>query len=260
MSPFPSLEERRYRAVWSDPHRSLLTLESFSQTEEDGGKDLVAAAKRITDPEILGHLQRHAQDEIRHASLFRDRAAEVAEAQGKHLGVKDSEMGRAYDLSGARSSDQVNAHGFFQAGLFDEMGEVGYVAMLHVAEKRAAHVFERHQRAALSARDAATAEIFASILRDEKYHVAWTGTVLKRWRGEGREAEVEAALARAKRGRFLDSWRRLGLRSASGFSKVLLMVCYWTVLAPFGLVARRMQEPAGAWRAPRAASSLESQY
>lgn len=254
------LEHRRYRALWADPHRSLLTLESFAETEEDGGKDLVAAGKRITDAEILGHLQRHAADELRHARMFRERAAEVAAAQGRHLGTKDEEMGRAYDLSGRRAPEEVNSHGFFQAGLFDEMGEVGYIAMVHVAEKRAAQIFERHARAARAAQDPQTAEIFSSILRDEKYHVAWTGTVLERWRGEGRAAEVDRAESRARRGRLMDAWRRVGLRSASGFAHVMLAAAFWTVLAPFGLLARLQRPAAAGWREPRAGGGLDSQY
>lgn len=258
MNPLHWLERRRYRAVWSDPHRSLLTLESFAETEADGGRDLVAAAGRITDDEVLTHIHHHAQDEVRHADLFRTRAQVVAESQGKHLGAKDEEMGKAYDLSGTRSPDQVNAHGFFQAGLFDEMGEVGYVAMLHVAEKRAAHIFTQHRAAAKSVGDQETAQIFEEILKDEKYHVAWTGTVLKRWRGEGRDMEVKRALKSAQRGRALDAWRRLGIRSASGFATVLLCVVYWTALAPFGLFARRQKTRSG-WQTPRGAAP-SSQY
>jgi rubrerythrin len=258
MNPLSWLERRRYRAVWSDPHRSLLTLESFAETEEDGGRDLQAAALRVRDEEALTHILHHAKDEVRHARLFRDRARVVAEAQGRHLGALDEEKGKAYDLSGMRSQDQVNAHGFFQAGLFDEMGEVGYVAMVHVAERRAAHIFTQHRAAALAAGDEATAVIFEEILRDEKYHVAWTGTVLKRWRGEGRDAEVSRALSSARRGRALDAWRRLGLRSASGFATVLLCVLYWTVLAPFGLIARRTRSRVG-WQDPSDVT-LTSQY
>lgn len=258
MNPFHWLERRRYQAVWSDPRRSLLTLESFAETEEDGGKDLEAAALRVRDGEVLTHIGHHAKDEVRHAQLFRDRAREVAEAQGRHLGAKEEEMGKAYDLAGTRGVDQVNTHGFFQVGLFDEMGEVGYVAMLHVAEKRAAHIFSVHHRAALAAGDQATAGIFEQILKDEKYHVAWTGTVLKRWRGEGRDAEVSRALSSAKRGRALDAWRRLGLRSASGLATVLLCVMYWTLLAPFGVLARTTRPRIG-WQEPRS-GSLTSQY
>lgn len=258
MNSLTWLERRRYRAVWSDPHRALLTLESFADTEEDGGRDLQAAALRVRDADVRNHIHRHAEDELRHARLFRDRARAVAEAQGRHLVAVEEEMGRAYDLSGTRSPEQVNSHGFFQAGLFDEMGEVGYVAMLHVAERRAAHLFALHLRAARAAGDEATGALFAEILKDERYHVAWTNTVLQRWRGEGREAEVARALGAARRGRALDAWRRLGLRSASGLATVLLCVVYWTLLAPFGLLARRSRSRDG-WQAART-SPLSSQY
>lgn len=258
MNPMSWLERRRYRAVWSDPHRSLLTLESFAETEGDGGRDLLAAALRVRDQEVLTHIRNHAEDEVRHARLFRDRAQEVAEGQGRHLGALDEEKGKAYDLSGTRSADQVNAHGFFQVGLFDEMGEVGYIAMLHLAEKRAAHIFTQHRAAALSAGDEATAKIFDEILKDEKYHVAWTATVLNRWRGEGRDAEVSRALRSSRRGRALDAWRRLGLRSAGGLATVLLCALYWTVLAPFGLFARQARPRAG-WQDSRS-GPLSSQY
>jgi len=253
-------EQRRYRKLWSDAHRSLLTLESFAETEEDGGRDLVAASRRITDPVILGHLLRHADDELRHARLFRERAAEMAQEQGRRAGVKSEELGRAYDLSGKRSHWEVDAHGFFSAGILDELGEVPYIAMLHLAEKRAAKVFTCHVRAARSAGDRRTSEVFASILRDEHYHVAWTGKVLEGWRGQGRGAEVDRARRQVRRGRFMESWRSLGLRSTGSLSHLFLAVAFWTFLAPFGLFARRMRQTTPGWRKSNAGSGLHSQY
>lgn len=265
------LEERRYRATWSDPHRSLLSLEAFAETEEDGGHDLELARERVTDQRLVDHLRRHAGDELRHARMFSERAAELAKAQGRRPGAKNEELGRAFDLSEQRDFAQnplapsplargdlaeVDGHGFFRSGLFDEHGEVGYLAMVHVAEKRAAHLFARHERAARAARDARTAAIFADILRDEKYHVAWTGKALDRWRSEGRAAEVDRALKDASRGRFIASWRRLGLRSASGFVRVLLVVSFATVLAPFGLLARLTARSGAEWSANGAPERL----
>lgn len=253
-------EQRRYRKLWCDPHRSLLTLESFAETEEDGGRDLVAASRRITDPVILGHLHRHADDELRHARLFRERAAEMAKDQGSHLGAKSEEMGRAYDLSGRRSSSEVDAHGFFSAGILDELGEVPYIAMLHLAEQRAAKIFACHVAAARSAGDERTSEVFASILRDEHYHVAWTGKVLEGWRGQGRGAEVDRAQSKVRRSRFMESWRSLGLRSAGTVSHFFLAAAYWTVLAPFGLIARNKRPVSPGWREPNSSSDLGRQY
>ncbi len=242
------LEERRYAAVWRDSERSRATLLSFSRTERDGGRDLEAAAEKMQDPEALGHLIRHANDEARHADLFHQRWVEL---QGAGLPAGCAAPSRSSKASNPPSakpgSDGVNAHGFFPASLFDEMGEVGFLTMLHVAEKRAAHLFARHHRAATKAGDPQTAQIFESILRDEKYHVAWTGKVLERWRGEGRGAEVSRGLAQAGRGRMIGSWRRLGLRSAAGFTRMLLMLLYWTLLAPFGWIASRRVRPASGW-------------
>ncbi|HTE04892.1 MAG TPA: hypothetical protein VK824_01765, partial [Planctomycetota bacterium] len=67
----------RSRGVWRDRARTLLTLESFARTEADGGRDIGAAARRVVDRELAGHLQRHAADELKHAELFRRRAAQL---------------------------------------------------------------------------------------------------------------------------------------------------------------------------------------
>src|SRR5687768_961515 len=93
---------RRSRAIWNDPVRHFRTLVSFSETELDGGKDLKLAAQRVTDPELRMHLERHAQDEERHAGLFRTRAAEVrSEAARGSLEAHESD--RAWDLGRARN-------------------------------------------------------------------------------------------------------------------------------------------------------------
>jgi hypothetical protein len=236
---------RRNRAVWRDPVRRFLTLQSFAETEEDGGKDLQAAARRISDPDLRQHIERHAKDEVRHASLFRHRAAAVHDSAGSGLsgsGASD----RAYDLSRGRRGE-LDAHGFANAGLADELGEVAYVCMLHVAEQRAAELFTMHH--ALTAHDPATQAVFEEILKDEKYHVAYTGKFLDAWRAEGREREVREGLKAARGSRFVGSWKRLGVRSAAGFSRMLMRVFYWTLLVPFGLVARRSSARAG-WQPP----------
>lgn len=243
---------RRHRSIWREPQRALATLESFAATEEDGGRDLEAAARRAGDPELRGHLERHARDEVRHAALFRARAAELA------LTARDeSRPDKPYDLSRGRRAGELDAHGFLNAGLLGELGEVEYVAMLHVAERRAAELFEVH--AALTTHDPRTRAVFEEILRDEKYHVAYTGRFLERWRAEGREREVERALGQAKMSRLRGGWERLGARSGAGFARVLLLAFYWTALVPFGLVSRR-REPASGWRTPRPAGDTRAQF
>jgi len=249
------LTYRRNRSVWIDPVRRFRTLQSFAETEEDGGKDLIAAARRISDPDLRAHIERHAEDEQRHAALFRTRAAQVRDlaADSTH-GLDGSD--KHYDLSRGRRGAEIDAHGFFNAGMCDEMGEVAYVAMLHTAERNAAELFEMHH--ALTTNDPETQAVFAEILKDEKYHVSYTGKFLDKWRAEGREREVREGLKAAKSSRLMGAWKRLGVRSAAGFSKVVLRVFYWTLLAPFGLLARR-SAPAPTWR-QSARTSAESQY
>ena len=231
--------------------RKWKTLESFAGTEEDGGKDLVAAAKRISDPDLRGHIERHAADEIRHAELFRKRATEFGARLTQH-GGQEGVSDKAYDLSRGRKGVELDSHGFFNAGLLDELGEVEYVSMLHVAEQRAAFLFEVHRD--LNQDDPETVALFDKILKDEKYHVAYTARFLERWRKEGRGREVKKGLRAAKSSRFIGAWKRLGVRSAGGFSRVVLYVLYWTLLAPFGLLSKR-QRLASGWQAPKEAAT-----
>jgi len=248
----------KHRGAWSDPARKLRTLESFAETEEDGGRDLEVAARRAADPDLRSHLLRHADDEKRHAAIFRKHAADLRARLA--LAARDAqESDRVYDLSRGRKGHEVDAHGFFRAGLCDELGEVAYVAMLNVAEQRAAWVFNVHH--GLNAGDPELCASFEEILRDEKYHVAYTQRFLERWTAEGRGKEVEEGLSSAKASRFIGAWKRLGVRSAAGFAHVLLFVLYWTVLLPFGLVARASRSaPAGRQLAnPDPARSLSSQ-
>jgi hypothetical protein len=259
---FSFSERRRYRAVWSDPARKARTLESFSQTEANGGYDITAAAKRATNLDLRRHLERHAQDEVRHSELFRVRAVELhAAGVGKQgdAGLSD----RSANLDTRESPDGeggFDAHGFLPGSGLDDVGEVTYVARLHVAEKEAARLFALHRD--LNKDDPATAAIFESILKDETYHVSWTGGFLERWRKEGRRKEVKAALSEAKGSRLLGAWKRLGVRSAAGFGKLTMLAFYYTALAPFGLIARG-KEPAGKWKDPRSGAGtneLRSQY
>lgn len=262
--PFASRERRLYRAVWADPARKARTLESFSQTEANGGVDIRAAARRAIDPEVKKHLTRHGEDEVRHAEMFRERArALYAEGVGRERELGLSDRAANLDTTGAAPADSegvFGSHGFLSGSRFDDVGEVVYVAQLHVAEKEAARLFEVHRD--LNAHDPETAAVFDAILKDEKYHVSWTGTVLERWRKEGRAGEVKSALNDAQGSRFLGAWKRLGIRSAGSFGRVVMWLFYFTVLLPFALIARRQRE-GGDWHeapAPTTKAGLGAQY
>lgn len=250
----------RYRAMWNDPVRKVRTLESFGMTEDDGGRDLLSAAKRVTDPELLHHMLRHAKEEIMHGELFRARAAELRAESQADGGIREDQGDKSTDMLRAREVE-VDGHGFYNGSLYDSMGEVAYVAMVHVVEQRALATFEIHMKCLED--DVKTTELFKRLSTDEKYHVSYTGKILERWRKEGREKEVNEALKEARRSSFLGGWKLLGLRSAGGFGRVLLRVIYWTLMLPAGLISSKRRLPEG-WQTPpgerQAKANISSQY
>src|SRR5437016_9040925 len=62
-----------HRWVWSDAHRRARKLLRFAETEADGGRDLSRAAELTRDAALRRLYLRHAEDEQRHADLFRRR-------------------------------------------------------------------------------------------------------------------------------------------------------------------------------------------
>jgi len=260
MKIFEFFSMPRYRAMWNDPVRKVRTLESFGMTEDDGGRDLLSAAKRVTDPELLHHIVRHGKEEMMHGELFRARAAELRAESQLEGGIREDFSDKSTDVLRTREVE-VDSHGFYDGSLFDSMGEVAYVAMVHVVERRAMATFDLHMRCLTD--DPQTTALFERLATDEKYHISYTGKILERWRNEGREQEVKTALKDARRSTFLGGWKRLGLRCAGGFGRVLLYVTYWTFMLPVGLVSRGRKLPEG-WQEPhgerRAKLNIANQY
>ncbi len=232
----------RSRSLWQDPVRKIRTLESFAQTEIDGGENIALAAKYVVDKKLKKHFLRHAAEEIRHGQLFRQRAQELSEGS-PNLVADGMEPDKMYDLIHSRDNQDTDAHGFFSADRLEVVGEIPYVAMLHVAEKRAAAIFQIHSD--LLKDDPATRAVFDTALRDEKYHVAYTGHYLRQCRERGRGREVRNALSAAKGSRIIGALKRLGVQSGAKFGVVVMYLTYFTVLVPFGLLGRCTKERAG---------------
>src|SRR5436190_22604409 len=64
-----------HRWIWRDRERRVQKLLRFSETEIDGGRDLLRAAEVTRDPLLRRLYLVHASDEHRHGMLFRRRAA-----------------------------------------------------------------------------------------------------------------------------------------------------------------------------------------
>src|ERR671937_200629 len=77
----PSKFDRALRPVhwwvWRDAHRRARKLLRFADTEADGGRDIARAAELTHDALLRRLYLRHAEDEMRHAKLFRCRGIAI---------------------------------------------------------------------------------------------------------------------------------------------------------------------------------------
>src|SRR5438128_11220200 len=71
-----------HRWIWRDHDRRVQKLLRFSETETDGGRDLLRAAELTADPLLRRLYLLHAADEQRHGVLFRRRAAALLHSAG----------------------------------------------------------------------------------------------------------------------------------------------------------------------------------
>lgn len=202
------------RLFWRDKDERL---QQFAETEAFGARDLAHAALQVNDPWLRRQLVLHAQDEVRHASIL-----EEGTAPPERVGLGASVMGESLGETGID---------------LERMGDVRFLAFVHLAEKRAVEEFALH-RAALGEEGAR----FDSILADEKRHVAWTGHALERFRKEGRGAEVDAALKALGRQRWKNAWLAIARRISAVSSTLLLSLIYLLMVAPFSLLAGRWAE------------------
>src|SRR5438270_11222459 len=69
-----------HRWIWSDTDRRVRKLLRFSETETDGGRDILRAAEVTSDPLLRRLYLEHAIDEFRHGVLSRHRAAALLKA------------------------------------------------------------------------------------------------------------------------------------------------------------------------------------
>jgi rubrerythrin len=240
------------REAFADASRKIITLEGFAETETRGGRNIAAAAERAGDESLRLKLERHARDELRHGELFLKRAAELRAQTGEWRRREGGSWERVVpaDRSAAPGPLDLDEHGFFDGHAFEDVGDVGYVAMLHVAERRAAEFFRKLRRDMRG--DEATAAILDEVLNDEVRHVGYTGACLKQWSKNGRRVQVREALAVARGKRALGAWSRFAARVASRGGRVFTFLIYYTIAAPFGIIARLGHRERHGWRPPRA--------
>jgi rubrerythrin len=238
---FDRLLKPLHRWVWTDTHRRARKLLTFAETEASGGRDLSRAAEITRDPSLRRLFLRHAQDEQRHADLFRSRGRELLSASPGR-----SRFEARWLAPGERGLDDLRVEGETDESL---------LAFLHLSEKAAAGRFALYGQVLDG--DVATRAVFARVLEDEAFHMSYTRQQLARLtpRKQG------LRLWQARAGRLWKAYLRVARALASVLGRLMLGAQYFILLPPFALLAKRAarREDPG-FRAARAPSPLRRQY
>lgn len=214
------------------PGRAATKMAEFSHTEAGSGLDMLAAVEETTRPELRARYFRHALDELRHARLFRERAAALAIASHR---AGPSRTQAVLDDAGYLSAQGIRG----TDSLFQQLGELEFLAFVWVAERRGAEQFDVY--AHLMRDDVATTAMFADIARDERFHIRYSRAELDRYTEAGARDNVRWALARVRSRRVWQGWLRFTRRLGNGVSAAWLGFLYFGLLGPFSLMARRTE-------------------
>lgn len=218
-----------HRWVWVDPARRARKLLRFAETEAEGGRDLVRAAEVTCDPLLRRLFLFHARDEQRHAELFHRRGAALLHALS---GPSRSRYRADWLAPGERGLDDLR---------IEQLDDGALLAFLHLSEKSAATDFASYRD--VLERDPSTRAVFEEVLQDEAYHMNYTLLQLVRVSPQ----RHRLILWRARLSRLWKGYLRLALALAGVISGLILTILYFTLLVPFGYLAKRAarQEPTG---------------
>lgn len=216
------------RLRWRSDRALAEHLRGFSATEAGSALDMLKAAELETDPKLRTQFFRHALDEARHAELFRRAASDL-------------------DGPGATRDDTLVIRATRQ-NLFARYGLVRFLAFVFLSERRAARTFEVLRR-----RYADRPEIeslFATILKDERFHVAYSRAALATLAERGRAAEVRMALWSIRLESAWAAYKRVGRVASDALARLLSAVLYFVVLPAFVLIERSRLAEQG-WQTPK---------
>jgi rubrerythrin len=240
-STFDLLLKPLHRWVWTDAHRRARKLLRFAETEAGGGRDLSRAAELTRDPSLRRLFLRHAEDEQRHADLFRQRGRELLSAS-----PRPSRFEANWLAPGERGLDDLRV---------DSETDESLLAFLHLSEKAAAGRFALYGQVLDG--DPDTRAMFARVLEDEAFHMNYTRKQLARLapRKQG------LRLWQARAGRLWKAYLRFASALASVLGTLMLGIQYFVLLPPFAILAKRAarREQPG-FRVSRAPTPLQRQY
>src|SRR5256884_4394034 len=218
---FDRLMKPVHRWIWGDVERRVQKLLRFSETEIDGGRDILRAAELTSDPVLRRLYLEHAIDEFRHGLMFRQRAGSVL----RELPLRSKRtLQLDWPAPGGHGLDDLQ---------IDKESDGSLLAFLHLSEKAAASRFTIYRD--VMQHDPPTRAIFAEILNDERFHMNYTLTHLVRVAPERHRRH----LWRARLSRLWKGYLRLAPALASVTGTLILTVQYFVLLPPFAWLAKR---------------------
>lgn len=210
--------------VFRIPGRAAAKMAEFAHTEAGSALDMLSAAEETGDAGLRAKYFRHALDERKHARMFTARASILAKGRERVRAVLEDS---GYMLSHGIRSKQP---------LIRQMSEAEFFAFIWIAEMRGAQQFDVY--ASLMAGDAESAAMFADIGNDERFHIAYSRKELDRLIADGRGKEVQRAIRKIRRQRFLQAWLRFSRLIGNVMSALWLTLAYFLVIGPFALIVR----------------------
>jgi hypothetical protein len=214
------------RFVWRRPAGSARKRHGFSCAERSSMLDLYAAARSTRSPERRARYLRHALDESRHATMFAARARELGAEAG--LSSLPPPLGDP-------------------SALFERLGEVGFLAFVHLGERRGRRQFETYREHFREVGQDRMRALFDTILEDERRHEAYSRQLLVELAGG--EAGARRALVRARAWEVWRGWRSAGRFVAERLFSALMLILF-CALAPLGLLLRVAAPARSGWLPP----------
>jgi hypothetical protein len=128
--------------------------------------------------------------------------------------------------------------------LFEQLGEIAFLAFVHRGERRGRMQFEVHRDAFARRGDEKTRAVFEALIADEVRHEAYTWVLLVDMAGG--EAGARAALRRAAAWEAWRIWRRAGRALAQVVYTALMSVLFMALL-PWSLLVRAVRPIRAGW-------------
>jgi len=220
---------------WRLPGWPVRLLTAFSQAERGSFYDMLAAAEATDKPDLRRKYFEHALQESNHHALFKERIAA--------LGGGKTRAERAAEEAGYLNDSGIVGG----VTLYERLGELDFLAFVHVAEAQALEQFHVYCDRELP--DPDTIHMLRTIMPDEKFHLTYTLRELKRRAKQGEEREVKWALFKVRWRRAWEAWLRFARDFGHFMSTLWLSLIYGLLVPPFRLAARL---ETGGWQSPRA--------